>query len=268
MDNPTKHSSIADPSVPNAGRIYDYLLGGHHNFEVDRIQAENLLKIVPFMGQTLRLIRWFLGEATVRLLDQGHEKFLDFASGLPATDHIHQLAREGVKVIYSDIDPITVEYGREILGGNPWVKYVQCDVGKPEELLESPLVREHFGESRKVAIGMNGIAYFLTDEQLSRSLKMLYDWAEEGSHLFVSDADADSSETKANLEPVFDLYASIGQPLYIRKKEKLVEMAKPWVVEEPGLLPLNEWLGLGREVKEKEMTEWGGGGFYGVILKK
>ena len=32
--------SMSDASVPNAGRIYDYLLGGHHNFEVDRLAAE------------------------------------------------------------------------------------------------------------------------------------------------------------------------------------------------------------------------------------
>ncbi len=32
----TEYSSIADTSAPNAGRIYDFLLGGHHNFEVDR----------------------------------------------------------------------------------------------------------------------------------------------------------------------------------------------------------------------------------------
>ncbi len=33
-------ASIADASKPNAGRIYDYVLGRNHNFEVDRQAAQ------------------------------------------------------------------------------------------------------------------------------------------------------------------------------------------------------------------------------------
>ena len=40
--------SIADASQPNAGRIYDYLLGGNHNFEIDRVAAEQLIQIPAF----------------------------------------------------------------------------------------------------------------------------------------------------------------------------------------------------------------------------
>ena len=40
--------SSRDTSKPNAGRIYVYLLGGSHNFEVDRQRAEGVLKIFPY----------------------------------------------------------------------------------------------------------------------------------------------------------------------------------------------------------------------------
>ena len=268
MDQSSKPSSIADSSVPNAGRIYDYLLGGHHNFEVDRQHGEILLQIAPFMPKTFRLIRWFLGEATRRLLDKKFDKFLDFASGLPTTDHIHQVAPVGTKVIYSDVDPVTVEYGREILGNNPNVRYLECDIGKPEVLLESAEVKELFGDDRRVAIGLNGIAYFLTDEKLMHALRTLYDWAAPGSRLFMCDADADAGETSEKLKPIFDLYASIGQPIFIRSSQRLLEMAEPWQVDEPGVMSLDEWLGIGEDVKNKEIDEWGGRGFFGVILKK
>ena len=52
--------SIVDASVPSAGRIYDYLLGGHHNFEVDRQAAEQILKLTPFIPKAMRLQRWCL----------------------------------------------------------------------------------------------------------------------------------------------------------------------------------------------------------------
>ncbi len=266
----TEFSSIADPNTPNAGRIYDFLLGGHHNFEVDRQTAENLLQIAPFMPQVLKLIRWFLGEATRRLVSEGFDKFIDFASGLPTVDHIHQIAPPGAKVIYSDIDPITVEYGREIIKDNQNVRFEECDAGKPEELLNAAFIKDDFGDQRKVAIGFNGIAYFLPDEKLKHALQTLYNWADEGSKLFLCDADADASEVTDKLKPVFDLYAQIGQPIYIRSKETLFEYAKPWKIDDPGFQTLDEWVGMGETVTQHAKTEWGGGGegFYGVIFHK
>jgi len=266
----TEYSSIADPSTPNAGRIYDFLLGGHHNFEVDRQTAENLLQIAPFMPQVLKLIRWFLGEATRRLVSEDFGNFIDFASGLPTVDHIHQIAQPGAKVIYSDIDPITVEYGREIIKDKQNIRFEQCDAGQPEELLKAPFIKDDFVDQSKVAIGFNGIAYFLPDEKLKHALQTLYDWAGAGSKLFLCDADADASETTAKLKPVFDLYAQIGQPIHIRSKETLFELAKPWQIDAPGFQTLDEWVGMGENVTRQAATEWGGGGegFYGVIFHK
>ncbi|MBW2091331.1 MAG: SAM-dependent methyltransferase [Deltaproteobacteria bacterium] len=260
--------SIADPSHPSAGRIYDYLLGGHHNFEVDRQAAENALKLAPFLSKTLRLIRWFLGESTRRLIDEGFDKFVDFASGLPVVDHIHELAPQGTKVVYSDIDPVTVEYAKEILGDNPSVRYMICDSAKPEELLSSEVVEDLFGQSRKVAVGFNGIAYFLSDDQVEHALKVIYNWVGEGSKLFLCDADADPESITDQIKLLFDLYDKIGQPIYVRPKEKLIEMAKPWTIDSPGVLPLDEWIDLGKVYTDEEKAVYGGQGFYGVILKK
>jgi hypothetical protein len=259
---------IADASVPNAGRIYDYLLGGHHNFEVDRQVAEKALELAPFLSKTLRLIRWFLGKAIRMLVDEGYDKFVDFASGLPAMDHIHQVAPKGTRVIYSDIDPVTVAYANDIIGDDPNIRYVPCDAAKPEELLKSAVIDELFGTERRVAIGFNGISYFLSDETIQHALKILYDWADEGSKLFLSDADADPSKITDKMQVLFDLYSKIGQPIYVRTKEKLVELAKPWKIDEPGILPLDEWIDIEKVYTDEERSEYGGQGFYGVIFKK
>ena len=270
MDEKDRLLSIADPSRPNAGRIYDYLLGGHHNFEVDRQAADQLLQMAPFMPKQLTMIRWFLGEAVRRLIDDGFDKFVDFASGLPTMDHIHEMAPEKTRVVYSDIDAVTVEYAQEIIGANPNVQYVECDAGKPEELLRSKVIETLLGPDHRVAIGFNGISYFLPDDVLEHALKAIYEWADEGSKLFLCDADADPSQTTDSLELVFDLYAKIGQPIYIRTKDRLMEMARPWQIDEPGLLSLDEWIGMGQAAREEAVGEWGGSekGFYGVILKK
>ncbi len=259
-------SGIADASKPNAGRMYDYFLGGTHNFEIDRQAAQQVLKHAPHMSNFLMLIRWFLGEATRRLCKEGFNKFLDFASGLPAVDHIHQLAPEGTSVIYSDLDPVTVAYAQDIIGDNPSLRYVHCDAGKPEELLNSGVVEELFGTDRNLAIGVNGVIYFMPDEEVAHSLTVLYDWADEGSKLFL--CDSDTATITEDARKTIAIYEKSGQRMYLRPLEKTLELIKPWKVDEPGVMLLEKWVEMETKVSEKVKESWGSGAMNGMILKK
>jgi len=262
-----KFASIADSGKPNPGRIYDYLLGGNHNFEVDRQAAEQVIRIMPFFPKLFKLIRWFLGEAVRRLCEEGYTQFIDFASGLPTIDHIHQVAPSGTKVIYSDIDPVTVAYGQEIIKDRPNVRYVVCPAEKPEELLGSPLVAQLIGGERKVAIGFNGVAYFLPDEALHHSLQTLYDWAGPGSRLFLCDIGMQESPTapKAGVD-MMKLYEKLGQPLYVRSQKSLEALVRPWRAIQPGYLTLEEWVGVKGGVAEQSAV--GSFRMVGAILGK
>ena len=258
-------SSIADASRPNAGRIYDFLLGGSHNFEIDRQAAQGLLQMVPEMPEWVRLIRWFLGEAVRRLLADGFTHFLDFASGLPTVDHIHQIAPKGAKVIYSDIDPVTVAYAQDIIKGNPNVAYVECEAGQPEKLLQSEIVKKMFGQTRRIAIGYNGIAWFLPDEKVAHALKVLYDWALPGSKLLI--CDVDQQGTTEAYQGSLEFYKKVGQPVYNRPQSKLKQLLGDWKVQDPGFLPLEEWIGLKKEMRE-EAGQRMAGYICGAILRK
>lgn len=256
-------SNIADASRPNAGRIYDYLLGGSHNFEIDRQAAQKVVEIGPFFPQLFRLIRWFLGEATRRLCDEGYRSFIDFASGLPTVDHIHEVSPEGTKVLYSDIDPVTAAYAKQIIGDDPNIRYVQCDASQPEKLLESSVVTELFGDERRMAFGFNGICYFLDDDTLAHSLRTIYDWAAPGSKLFMSDNDVVLTERSTEM---VKLYENL-QSLHIRKLDRVKELIQPWTICEPGFMPLEDWVGMDHKVTE-EMTKLFGGPMVGAILEK
>ncbi len=83
---------IEDDTRPNAGRVYDYFLGGNHNFDVDREVAAKLLQGYPILPKKLKMP------------DEEFTQFIDFASGLPVQDHIRQIVTPGTKVIYSDKD--------------------------------------------------------------------------------------------------------------------------------------------------------------------
>ena len=216
MPEEETHRSIADASKPNAGRIYDFVLGGSHNFEVDRTAAEQVLQLAPTFPKVARTVRWFLGEAVRRLAADGFTNFIDFASGLPTVDHIHQVAPAGTKVIYSDIDPVTVAYGQEIIKDNPNVRYLVCSAEKPEDLLNSPMVSELFGTNRRVGVGFNGIAWFVADDSIRRSMRVLYDWAANGSRLFLCDTGFQGGTLPAAALETTKVYEKIGQPMTIR----------------------------------------------------
>ena len=127
--------SIIDSSRPSAGRIYDYLLGGNHNFEVDRQAAERIRQIMPSLTKVMRLQRWCLQDLAVELTERrGFDVIIDFASGLPTNDHMHVVAPEGTIIIYSDYDPVVVEYAREILEGISNVYYFEAAPPPPQKI--------------------------------------------------------------------------------------------------------------------------------------
>jgi len=265
MDKEREFAGIADASEPNAGRVYDYLLGGSHNFEIDRNAAEQVMKVMPSITEIVRLIRWFMGEAVYRLSEEGYDKFLDFASGLPTVDHIHNIVPRGTKVIYSDIDPVTVAYAQDILGDNQDTRYLHCNAETPEELLNSEVIREMFGDEQRLAIGYNGIAWFIPDKKLDHAMSVLYDWADEGSKLFI--CDVDQEKELENVGQMRNLYKQMGQPVYSRTRSEARDLMKPWRVEDPGFMPLEDWLSMEQRVHQETMEKFGSNLYGGILIK-
>lgn len=229
-----------DLSRPNPGRVYDYLLGGTHHFEADRIQGDRLIKILPGWDIGARLGRQCLSKAVRYLAELGHQYFIDFASGLPTQDNVHLAARSvssSCKVIYSDIDPLTMAYSLEILSGDPNVRYVHCDAADPEELLDHSALRDLFGNQRKVAFTFMGISYFLSDGKLRRALQVMHDWAAPGSHLALSFIAPMSGLTPA-VKQVVDIFnRDLNMPFHLRTRQELLAMMGAWREFGPGIQP-------------------------------
>src|SRR5256885_15585190 len=82
-----------DPERANVARMYDYLLGGTHNFAADRDAARTLTAIMPTARDAARANRAFLGRAVRFLADAGIRQFLDIGSGVPTQGNVHEVAR-------------------------------------------------------------------------------------------------------------------------------------------------------------------------------
>jgi hypothetical protein len=263
--------SIIDASRPSAGRIYDYILGGSHNFEVDRKAAQQILQMMPSLTQVMRLQRWCLQDLALELTERrGFDVIIDFASGLPTNEHIHHVVPKGTKVIYSDRDPAVVEYANDILIHTPDVFYFQADAGCPEDLLNRPEVVEILAGRRNVGLALWGISGFLNDEELQRCVRYLYDWSGQDSVLVFNAMAADADVTNPQAIKLGQYYEQMESPLYGRSLARYQELLQPWQPDQKGFIRLLEWHGFDEsELKPSDREAWGAGsGGYGAYLVK
>jgi len=244
------------------------LLGGHHNFEIDRRAGEETKKRLPFLPKVMRLSRWCLQDvARVLTVERGFDTIIDFASGLPTMDHIHSAVAPGTNVIYSDRDPVTVEYGQDILGDTPNVYYFRADCRKPEELLNRPEVKDILGDNRHVAFVYWGVSMFMADEDIDHIASTLYDWSDEKSCLafYLNMANPEDPAVAEQIE----FQRQLGDDIHFRPLEVFQELHKPWRPDELGYRTMAEWHGIEVEMSEEDLKSFAAGGAgYGVYLVK
>jgi hypothetical protein len=236
-----------DLSTPNPGRVYDYLLGGTHNFPADREFGDQIKQLLPGYDVGAQRGRQCLCKAVDYLARSGHKYFMDFASGLPTRDNVHIVARAvhpDTRVIYSDIDPLTMAYALEILGQTAHVRYIHCDAAEPEEMLSSSMLAELFGTQRRVAITFMGISHYLTGATLRRALRVLYDWAASPSRLVVGFVAPSTAEITLSTKRLLDAYDhTLHTTLQLRTPAELTALAGQWRVCDPGVMPYDVYLG-------------------------
>lgn len=231
-----------DLGKPDGGRIVDYWLGGHHNFLVDRQMAHQVEAALPDVSEFQRKHREFLKRAMTFLVkEKGLNRFIDFGSGLPTCGNIHEVALaldSSARVVYSDISPTTVAYGREIVAiTNPDnVRYEECDARHPEALLASNAMSEILGEERRVGIGFSLLPHLLTDDDLDHALKALFEWVEEGSHIIFSFV----NERIRQYPTLLQLLKGRGDYLP-RSKDEFLALLGRWRVTEHGIVMATTW---------------------------
>lgn len=218
---------IPPDAPPNAARIYDYTLGGTFNVEADRQAAEAMFQLLPSTAKWVKMLRAFLKRAARDLHAQGFTQYLDLGSGLPTQDHIHSVAPDAT-VVYVDIDPVTVEYGTELLAEVPTAHYMQGDVREIEQILESDVVKAHIDLNKKVAIGLNGVTVFMRRPEITHLAKVLHDWAPAGSMIYVTFETKGIGKSSPAFEQMMGIFAATGSPMYLVSLEENMEMMKPW----------------------------------------
>ena len=234
-----------DLSRPSVARVYDYVLGGHNYFEIDRVAADTLnakynngvTEVCVTNRRALqRAVRYLAGEAGIR-------QFIDIGSGLPTQENVHEIAHQvdpTIRVVYVDKDPIVLAHGRALLADNQTTSVAQADAVDPDSILDAPDTREMVDLDKPYAVLMASVLHHLTDEQNPAGVTArLIERMPSGSYLFtVNLLREDHPQADAQLEA--EVVSHVGSG-FMRTWEQLRSYydGLEWV--EPGLVYANDW---------------------------
>lgn len=246
MERPAWAPRSIDISVPSVSRMYDYYLGGSHNFEVDREAARRAMEFMPGLPKIMQANRAFMRRAVRYAADQGISQFLDIGSGIPTFGNVHevaQAARPGARVVYVDHDPVAVAHSQAVLEGNDDAAVVAADLRKPQEILRSPEVERLIDLNRPVALLLVAILHFVEDEDDPYgAVAELGEALAPGSMLVLTHA----SYEGVPLPPeraggAVNVYQDIRNPLIMRSREEIARFFEGYDMVEPGLVAMPRW---------------------------
>jgi SAM-dependent methyltransferase len=204
--------------------MYDYYLGGYHNFAIDRDAVDAAIANWPDLPYVMQANRAFLPRAVRFLVGQGIERFLDIGSGIPTVGSVHEVAQQlnpPARVVYVDSDPIAVAHSEFLVRDNPRVAVVQQDAAQVDQLLAQPAVRAMLDSGEPVAVLLFAVLHFIIDDQEAESVtQKIRDALIPCSCIAISHASAEGFPT-ASHERMMRLYWKTSSPFVGRTRTQI-----------------------------------------------
>jgi hypothetical protein len=234
-----------DPNIPSIARTYDYLLGGAHNFAVDRKLADAAERIMPRSREIAKLNRAFLRRAVLFMVESGIRQFLDIGSGVPTVGNVHEIAQMAApeaRIVYVDKDPVAVAHSELLLQDNEQTGVIQADLREPENILGHPETRRLLDLNEPIGLLMVMMLHYVPDEQDPGSVVATYrDAIASDSYLALSHVTADqrSDQIAAVAEEIS--HARSADQLSYRTHAEVVRFFAGFELVEPGVVGCGLW---------------------------
>ena len=224
--------------------MYDYYLGGSHNFAVDREAAQQAMRHMPELPYVLRENRSFLRRAVRFLVGAGVRQFLDLGSGIPTVGNVHEVVHRlspGAKVVYVDVDPVAVAHSAAILAGDERAAVIQADVRRTEEVLDHPDLRRTIDLDEPVGVLLVAVLHFIDDEDDPAGIvARLRDAVVPGSQIAISHASREG-QPPAGMESAEAVYARTSTPMVMRSRTQVADLFTGLELADPGVVQLPLW---------------------------
>ncbi|MEQ8144848.1 SAM-dependent methyltransferase [Streptomyces sp. OP7] len=246
MERPAWAPRNIDITVPSVSRMYDYYLGGSHNFEVDREAARRAMEFMPGLPKVMQANRAFMRRAVRFAVAEGVTQFLDIGSGIPTFGNVHEVAQAAdprARVMYVDHDPVAVAHSKVVLEGNDGAGILAADLRKPQEILGSDEVARLIDLNRPVALLLVAILHFVEDaDDPYGAVAELREALAPGSMLVLSHAAYEGIPLPPErAEGAVDVYRDMRNPLIMRTRDDIARFFEGYDMVEPGLVPMPRW---------------------------
>src|ERR1700761_44552 len=254
-----------DTERADVARVYDYFLGGTHNFPADQKVGETIIALEPNARAIGQANRDFLRRAVAHMAGAGVRQFLDIGSGIPTQGHVHEVAQAiapQARVVYADIDPVALAHSRALLAGQPRAAIIEADLREPETALERAEGTGLLDLGQPVGLLLNAVLHFIPDEGDPWGIvRTLRDALAEGSYLALSHATEEGKPEVA--QGAGGLYrTAVAASLNFRSRRAILRFFDGFDLVEPGLVELPFW-----RAPEPPDPDVFWGGFVGVGRK-
>ena len=234
-----------DPNVPSMARTYDYLLGGAHNFAVDRKLADAAERIMPRSREIARLNRAFLRRAVLFLVESGIRQFLDIGSGVPTVGNVHEIAQHAApdaRIVYVDKDPVAVAHSELLLHGNEQAAVIHADLRETERILTDPAARRLLDFDEPIGLLTVMMLHFVPDsDNPAGALATYRDVMVSGSYLALSHVTADQRSDQISEVAGKISQARSADQLSYRSHAEVVRFFEGFELVEPGVVGCGLW---------------------------
>jgi hypothetical protein len=231
--------------------MYDYMLGGTHNFQIDRDATEQFRAQMPELGDAAWANRGFHGRAASWLaLKHGIRQFVDIGSGLPTQSNTHHVVRgiaPDATVVYVDNDPMVGILAGELLTDDGATAVIVADLREPEALLGNPQVANLIDFGQPVGLLMTAVLQFVADADDPWGLVGRYvDALSAGSYLVLSHITGDKLPPRM-VQTGVQVYRRASESAFPRTKAEIarffagLELVPPYEGAEPVLTNVGLW---------------------------
>lgn len=233
-----------DTKRANVARVYDYWLGGDHNFLADQDLGRAMAAIEPNVRAITQANRAFLGRAVRFLAASGIRQFLDIGSGIPTQANVHEVAQQaapGSRVVYADIDPVVIAHSKAILAGNNDAAIIEADLREPGKILASDGARSLLDFTQPIGLLLVAVLHFIADsDDPWHIVATLRDALAPGSYLVLSHGTDENDPMRARAaETLYNRSASAQA--HARSRAEIRRLFGGFQLVEPGLVYVSEW---------------------------
>ena len=252
--------------LPHPLRMWDYMVGGKDNYQIDRNAAELAIKHAPNLVLAARAGEAFITRALRWIAEPEHglDQFLHLGCYIPKASSpilggLAQAHRPGTRFVFVTDDQVSAAHARAVLAsrarGTSEVHALWAEFRDPAPILANPWLHERIDFSRPVGLLLLGMLDFVADEdRLTRALVELKAALAPGSVIVMVHLLEGSNLTATERA----LKESLGNNPFQytpRAFERVRELVSDFEFADPGFVRCTSWRpdgkGPGPELEER-----------------